>query len=105
MVLPPIGVLPPFGGLTPIETSKRSESPKPRGGLYTTEGGIEVSFPEDLEPGTAIKRARELEGAALLEKRAGCSTNVSEDDWDSETESCDMPLFEFVDDVIAYKME
>lgn len=53
-----------------------------------------------------IKRAREVEldGELGMERRAGCSDAVGEEDWDSETEACDMPLFEFVDDVIAYRI-
>jgi hypothetical protein len=99
--------------------AKRGQDPKPRGGLYKTERGMEVSFSEDLEPGTPIKHARARK-AASLKKRAvdyvGIDDTGDGDDLNNEDDGAllvrsddagpfGMPDFEIVDDVIAYKME
>lgn len=74
---------------------------------------MEISFAEDLEPGTAIKHARARRGPSL-EKRADCDPGDG-DEWDdddaallvrsSEAGAFGAPDFEIIDDVIAYKME
>jgi hypothetical protein len=108
-------------GVQPFATAiaKRGQDPKPRGGLYKTERGMEVSFSEDLEPGTPIKHAR-ARRAASLKKRAVDYTGIDDtgdgDDLNNEDDGAllvrsddagpfGMPDFEIVDDVIAYKME
>ena len=74
---------------------------------------MEISFSEDLEPGTAIKHARTRKGP-YWGKRADCDTGDG-DEWDndngtllvrsSEAGAFGVPDFEIIDDVIAYKME
>ena len=98
----------------PAPSRKRGLAPYFAGGLYKTERGIDVSFAENLEPGTPIKHARLGSGGVhglVKKKRDDCDPGDG-DEWDSDpvarrerrspTEL--VPEFEFIDDVIAYKI-
>lgn len=74
---------------------------------------MDVSFEEDLTPGTVIKHARARKMGPVIEKRVSCDTGDG-DEWDndnrvvrvrsSEPVEFETSDFEFIDDVIAYKI-
>ena len=97
----------------PAAAKKRGLARTAHGGIYVTKRGMEVSFAEELEPGTPIKHARARRDT-LTVRDATCDTGDG-DEWDngedgmrrrsSKAEPMGDVNYEIVDDFIMHKKE